>query len=298
MRAKATTTPDATAAARGWFRVPVAIVAKLPTLGHLAVAVYLVLCDRANETGMSWPAVDTIAEQIGAKRRAVQYALSELKNAGLIGIESGTNNSGRRTSNRYIVLDAITNGRDAPKCTDAPGCTGTMHQDAPPRVHVDARGRVHQDAQEQEPVLNKTQRNKTQGNNDAARGKRSAVATEILEGLKIPEELSSDEPRQAIQDWLEHKDRIRNQYVSAKSFQVELKRWAKLGAPRFVAAVIYSIGKEWKGIYEEETRNGHARKAEASGDHKESIAERMKRETEEKRREFSEFINAALEPES
>lgn len=83
------------------------------------------------------------------------------------------------------------------------------------------------------------------------------TATDILNGLPIPPELNTPDGIQATREWLEHKDRIRNQYASKDSFGIELSRWAKLGAERFAAAVRYSIGKEWKGIYEEST-NGKA----------------------------------------
>lgn len=79
----------------------------------------------------------------------------------------------------------------------------------------------------------------------------SSTAADILNGLAIPPELNTQEGIDATRQWLEHKDRIRNQYASKESFGIELSRWAKLGAARFVAAVVYSIGKEWKGIYEE-----------------------------------------------
>jgi hypothetical protein len=85
------------------------------------------------------------------------------------------------------------------------------------------------------------------------------TAADILNDLVIPPELGHDTgSKQAIRDWLEHKDRIRNQYASAKSFAVELSRWAKIGPERFACAVAYSIGKEWKGIYEEQA-NGNGR---------------------------------------
>jgi hypothetical protein len=98
------------------------------------------------------------------------------------------------------------------------------------------------------------------------------TAADILNDLEIPAELGHDTgSKQAIRDWLEHKDRIRNQYASAKSFAVELARWAKIGPERFACAVAYSIGKEWKGIYEEQV-NGNGRGGNAGG-HRKSAAD-------------------------
>lgn len=253
------TDQDTPAAARGWFRVPVAVVAKLPSLGHLAVSVYLVLCDRADEAGVSWPAVDTIAEQIGAKRRAVQYALVELRDAGLIEIREATNDTGRRTSNRYIVLDASTNVRDASTCTDASGCTGTMHQDAPPRVHVDARGRVHVDAQEQEPVLNKNQMNKSQVNNHAARGKTTARFTvEDFDSLNWPASLDTVVGREALETWLRYKHDRREDYKGTSGLQALLNEFEKHTDGVFAESVQRAMSSNWAGCFPpKQGTNGH-----------------------------------------
>lgn len=110
----------------------------------------------------------------------------------------------------------------------------------------------------------------------ATRRKRIPVtADEILKELAIPPELSSEAGARAVRDWLEHKDRIRAQYASAKSFAVELARWAKIGPDRFAAAVAFSIGKEWKGIYEEQVTAGRSR--EKTDPPQESVADLMKR---------------------
>jgi len=121
--------------------------------------------------------------------------------------------------------------------------------------------------------------------------RKTAVATEILTGLVIPPELMGEEAVQAIRDWVEHKDRIRDQYASAKSLQVELKRWAKLGSSRFVAAVGYSIGKEWQGIYEEQVRHGSgARAGPAESGNAAEVAKRNREQREA-------FLREALEVE-
>jgi hypothetical protein len=120
--------------------------------------------------------------------------------------------------------------------------------------------------------------------------RKTLVDSEIMNVLEIPSELTGDAPRQAIRDWLEHKDRIRDQYASPKSFQVELRRWAKLGADRFCAAVAYSIGKEWQGIYEEQARHGPASRA-GSAEPCRTAAEVAKRN----RAEREAFLKQALE---
>jgi len=123
------------------------------------------------------------------------------------------------------------------------------------------------------------------------RGRRkSAVAADILDGLVIPIELGAHDAQQAVADWLDHKDRIGDQYASSKSFQTELQRWAKLGAARFIAAVTYSVGKEWRGIYEEDVRHGPTTRAGPTGGPCDP-AEQAKRNREERQA----FLKKALE---
>ena len=110
------------------------------------------------------------------------------------------------------------------------------------------------------------------------------TAADILNGLDIPPELGHDTgSKQAIRDWLEHKDRIRNQYASRDSFAVELARWAKIGPERFACAVAYSIGKEWKGIYEEQASgNGRPTVTIKPAETREQRRERLLREVGER----------------
>jgi hypothetical protein len=100
------------------------------------------------------------------------------------------------------------------------------------------------------------------------------TANDVLNGLVIPPELNTPDGIRAVREWLDHKDRIRNQYASKESFGIELSRWAKIGAERFAAAVRYSIGKEWKGIYEEQS-NGNGR-SNNSGGHRKSASDGWK----------------------
>lgn len=79
-------------------------------------------------------------------------------------------------------------------------------------------------------------------------------AETILDGLVIPDALATENGKLAARQWLEHKDRIGNQYASRESFQIELQRWAPIGPARFAAAVRYSIGRDWKGIFEDKNQ--------------------------------------------
>jgi DNA-binding transcriptional regulator YhcF (GntR family) len=85
-----------------WFWCSNLLVDELgPTLGPIALAVYVCLARHANENGTTWPAKRTIATEIRASTRAVQYALRQLESAGAI----TTDHDPTRTTNTYTLLD-------------------------------------------------------------------------------------------------------------------------------------------------------------------------------------------------
>lgn len=70
-----------------------------------------------------------------------------------------------------------------------------------------------------------------------------------LEDVTFPDSLETPEVRSAVQEWLDHKIRIRDSYKSAKSVSTLLKRWAGRGE-RLLESIEFSIGHEYKGIFE------------------------------------------------
>lgn len=70
-----------------------------------------------------------------------------------------------------------------------------------------------------------------------------------LEEVIFPSSLETEEVRAAVQEWLEHKVRIRDSYKSARSVSTLLKRWDGRGE-RLVDSIEFSIGNEYKGIFE------------------------------------------------
>lgn len=67
--------------------------------------VYVALCMFANnETGESFPLVNSIGKYARCGRRAVQEALNALEDAGYISRERRFNPDGGRTSNAYKIL--------------------------------------------------------------------------------------------------------------------------------------------------------------------------------------------------
>ena len=70
-------------------------------LSHRARAVYMYLKDRSDAEGRCWPAIKTIAKELGLSSSTVKRALDELCQAGLLTKESRWRENGGRTSNLY-----------------------------------------------------------------------------------------------------------------------------------------------------------------------------------------------------
>lgn len=72
-------------------------------LPHRARAVYMYLKDRAGRGQDCWPALNTIARDMGLSRSTVKRALHDLTGAGLVEKESRYRENGSHTSNRLII---------------------------------------------------------------------------------------------------------------------------------------------------------------------------------------------------
>ena len=70
-------------------------------LPHRTKAVYMYLKDRADKDDKCWPAIKTIAKELGLSSSTVKRALDELCQAGLLTKESRWRENGGRTSNLY-----------------------------------------------------------------------------------------------------------------------------------------------------------------------------------------------------
>jgi DNA-binding MarR family transcriptional regulator len=81
--------------------------------------VLLALADFADDEGTCWPSIETLARKSRLKRRATQYAIQSLVDAGLLTVEP---NAGPNTVNLYRVTPG--GAKRAP-----------VHEDAPPPVH-------------------------------------------------------------------------------------------------------------------------------------------------------------------
>lgn len=72
-------------------------------LPHRAVSVYMYLKDRSDKAGCCWPAVNTIAYDLGLSRSTVKRALDDLVKSGLLEKKPRWRENGGKTSNVYFL---------------------------------------------------------------------------------------------------------------------------------------------------------------------------------------------------
>ena len=73
-------------------------------LSHRAKSVYMYLKDRADSEGRCWPAIRTIALELGLSRSTVKRALHDLERHGYLKKASRQRANGSSTSNLYTVI--------------------------------------------------------------------------------------------------------------------------------------------------------------------------------------------------
>lgn len=88
----------------------------IPSSG--AKMVLLKLADNANDEGVSWPSISTIAEQCSMSVRAVHRHLALLKSGGFITVENRFADKKQKTSLYTIIFDAL-DGEDPKSATDS-----------------------------------------------------------------------------------------------------------------------------------------------------------------------------------
>ena len=73
-------------------------------LPHRAKTVYMYLKDRSDAEGRCWPAIKTIALELGLSRSTVKRALDDLCKVGLLRKDPRWRENGSLTSNLYRVV--------------------------------------------------------------------------------------------------------------------------------------------------------------------------------------------------
>lgn len=115
----------------------------LQSLSVTQKAVLISLADQANDDGVCWPAIGTIAKRCCMSARAVRSAMDHLEEVGLLTRERRFN-----SSNVYVVTPAKFNAaavaskgkRKAGKAGDAAGAGGAPHAGGAPGAPGDAPG--------------------------------------------------------------------------------------------------------------------------------------------------------------
>ena len=73
-------------------------------LPHRAIAVYMHLYDRANKSLQCWPAIPTIAYDLGLSASTIKRALNDLTRAGFISKKNRYRRNGGNSSTLYTLM--------------------------------------------------------------------------------------------------------------------------------------------------------------------------------------------------
>lgn len=76
-------------------------------LPHRAVSVYIYLSGRANQDGICWPSIPTIAKDLKLSESTVHRAINDLRKAKLLQTEQRYRENGGCSSQRYILCPVI-----------------------------------------------------------------------------------------------------------------------------------------------------------------------------------------------
>lgn len=115
----------------------------LQNLSVTQKAVLISLADQANDDGVCWPAIGTIAKRCCMSARAVRSAMDHLEVVGLLSRERRYNSSNvyAVTPDKFNAAVAATKGkRKAAKLGDAAGAGAAPHAGGAPAAHGDAPG--------------------------------------------------------------------------------------------------------------------------------------------------------------
>lgn len=111
--------------------------AEQKTGSPISKLVLLKLADNANDEGICWPSLETIAAHTELSRRTVQDHLARLEAMGKIAIEERKAETGASLANRYRLLMAVEGAAAAPPMEgagNAPRGAARAREDAQPRT--------------------------------------------------------------------------------------------------------------------------------------------------------------------
>ena len=73
-------------------------------LPHRAITVYMYFHDRADRDKSCWPAIPTMARELGMSRSTIKRALNDLVSTGYLRKELRYSENSSHTSNLYTIL--------------------------------------------------------------------------------------------------------------------------------------------------------------------------------------------------
>ncbi len=208
--------------------------------------ILLVLANYSDEKDSCWPSVERIRKHIGIKSRGtIQRALRGLEDAEYIETEKRLDQSGRQTSNRYVLK--LGEGRAHAAPDDTP--EGPRPRGGEGRAHAAGEGRAHAAV------------SSLKGHKEPSENKSGSPSWSIVDyELPYQIEIGSD-AHLALQEWLDFRRVAKRKQYSASAWIIELWNRVDKNPERLVAAVRVSIAREWQGIFEDRgsrTQKRHA----------------------------------------
>lgn len=224
--------------------------------------VLLVLGDYANDDGICWPSIATLARKARMSVRGIQYALAELRRDGFIEVDTGK--GGRATTNLYrISLQRLQGLTPKPAGTEDLKLELETLQIVQGGVQIDAqtlqnRTRNPATAVAPDPSVDPSiEPPEERGAMEAAA--RSANAREIRR--TIPKPLVTGDFVVAWERWVIHWSLTFNQgkAIPFATADNHLKIFREMGATRAIAAIENSISRRLREPGEPFKNNGNHR---------------------------------------
>jgi hypothetical protein len=207
-----------------------------------ALAAYCAIARHADNEGLAWPSMKTIAFLAKISKSKAKEAVKELTEKGLLTSVERRRPDGSPDSSLYRLANPARGGSrgDLPRSRGDRGVGHTVTEGG-------SRGGPELEPIEQEPK-ELTQRRKA-----------AAVVVEL------PSSLNTPEFHAAWQEWQQHRREIRKPMTPVATKQ-QLKALEALGPDRAVIAINRSIANGWQGLVFEQkadSANGPAKPAQA-----------------------------------
>jgi hypothetical protein len=203
-------------------------------------AVLISLADNANDQGVCWPSIPTIAKRICASDRAVQNAIKWLETAGIV---TANRNNGRHTS--YMLTPAAYSPpQDIHPSTK---CTGAGDSPAQEMHHTPAPDSPHPSTAFTTPP-HQVPSNRKEPPREPSLNRQSATAARRVEStVEIPDWL----PKAAWSNWVTYRKKGKAPFTD-RAAELSILALEDLSALGFdpVKVIDQSILRGWTGLFE------------------------------------------------